>query len=160
MPLSPNPASFLFCLACYLSHFHEFMKYHSVPTSWQDLLIQISPLSKCPPRFILVFFIYSFSNSLPKLLIYAFTEGLINILMSGVAVIDARVVVFQARLVVVGIGRHYRRLIGGPRGISQVPQKTPLFFGSPRSPVVDRLSHPSSARQFPKEKRTQNVTII
>jgi len=29
--------------------------------------------------------------------------------MSGVSVIDARVVVFQARLVVVGIGRHYSR---------------------------------------------------
>jgi len=37
-----------------------------------------------------------------------------------------------------------RRLIGGSRGIRQVPQKTPLFFSPPRIPLVDRLHHPSS----------------
>lgn len=41
----------------------------------------------------LVCFIYSFCNSVPKLPLYALTEGLISILRSGIAIIDARVVV-------------------------------------------------------------------
>ena len=43
--------------------------------------------------FMLVCFIYSFCNSVPKLPLYALTEGLISILRSGIAIIDARVVV-------------------------------------------------------------------
>lgn len=111
----------LFCVsllwAYFMSHFSGLMRYHSVLSSWHIfsntcrlihlLSILIFPFSKPPPPFILLLFIYSFCNSILTLVIYTFTEALINILKCGVCVVDVSMVVFCPHLVVVGIDRNY-----------------------------------------------------
>jgi len=111
----------LFCVSLlwtyFMSHFSGLMRYHSVLSSWHIFSntcrlihlpsILIFPFSKPPPPFILLLFIYSFCNSILTLVIYTFTEALINILKCGVAVVDASMVVFCPHLVVVGIDRNY-----------------------------------------------------